>query len=152
MKLNDVLHGARAGGDSGNCRERAAMPASSPLNLDAFGVAQGCFAGAPDDITERHGDRRRASRRVGLSATTRSPARITWLGTQPKNPWVEFDWSNDGICGEAPGNSSARCIVIEWIGAVSAARTPEAARTSAHRPFGCATETSRFVPRGTPDH
>jgi hypothetical protein len=115
MRLNDVLTVSEAGGDSGNCRARAAMPASSPLNLDAFGVAQGCFASAPDTVTTP------TVTGAGISASDYSydPATrtLTWLGTQNKDPWIEFDWSNDGICGDAPGNASARCIVIEWAGA-----------------------------------
>jgi Flp pilus assembly protein TadG len=115
MQLNDVLTVGEAGGDDGHCDFRAEMPAASPLNLDAGGVADGCFSAAPDNLTG-----------LSVSGSGVQPSdwsydplsrTITWLGTNSPNARIEFDWSNDGICGEAPGNASARCIVVEWVGA-----------------------------------
>ena len=115
MQLNDVLDVHEAGGESGRCDFRRLMPSSSPLNLDAAGIADGCLTASPDDITG-----------VTVSGSGVTAAdwnydpvsrTLTWLGTNSPNARIQFDWSNDGVCGEAPGNSSARCIVVEWVGA-----------------------------------
>jgi hypothetical protein len=43
---------------------------------------------------------------------------LTWNDgqLQRQNATVSFSWQNSGVCGEAPDNSSARCIFVEWVG------------------------------------
>jgi hypothetical protein len=114
-----------------------AFPASSPLNLDTFGITQGCFASAPDSIVDASVSVRRtsgpASQRGirGPNGTTcvgttfdycYDPATRTVLwnnaGPAPENQnyQVSFDWSNDGVCGIPPsGNNSGHCLVVEFV-------------------------------------
>jgi len=149
MRLDDVLSVQEGGGDSGACAANAPMPTSSPLNLDSFGVAQGCFASAPDDVTNVRlsGGGVRASD-WSYDPLTRT---VTWLGSGNANPRVDFDWANDGVCGEVPGNSSAQCIVIEWVGARFGGSHPGSGAdfgTSAVRL--CDRDITGSCPQGTP--
>lgn len=115
MQLNDVLTVSEAGGGGGSCGFRAQMPISSPLNLNSAGIANSCFSAAPDNLTgvTVSGPGVRPSD-WSYDAVTRT---ITWLGTNSPNARIGFDWSNEGICGDGPNNASARCIVVEWVGA-----------------------------------
>jgi putative Flp pilus-assembly TadE/G-like protein len=120
LLLEEVLTVHEAGGDSGSCSFQRNFPNASPLNLDVVGSLQGCFSGAPDDITNvrlsASGNPRCCTlgTHYTYSSTTRT---VTWTHPQPRgNVTVSFDWENDGPCGEPPGNSSARCIVVSWQG------------------------------------
>jgi Flp pilus assembly protein TadG len=117
MKLNDVLTVQEAGAGSGTCSVDAVnFPNASPINLDAFGIAHNCFTGAPDTISNVQvtgGPDPITSAMYNYDAATRT---LTWTGPQRQNVTVSFDWQNQGVCGTAPNNASARCILVEWVG------------------------------------
>jgi hypothetical protein len=117
LKLNAVLTVQEAGADLGDCSVNGLnFPNASPINLDAFGVAHGCFATAPDEISSvQITGNQITSSMYSYDSISRT---LTWNDPQlqRQNATVSFSWQNSGVCGEAPSNSSARCILVEWVG------------------------------------
>jgi hypothetical protein len=133
MRISDVLTVAEAGGGSGTCSDTRDFPAASPLSLVTFGNFEGCFSGSPDTISPPI-----LSKRVRGTTTVYQPGiHYNYVPYNPSSPsttgiinWiappsgggefngitVSFDWAVDGACGQPPGNASARCLVVEWIG------------------------------------
>jgi len=100
------------------------------------GASAGCSPADPDnvvgvDITPRHPQ---TPDFVPCPTSTSSNCdyyfdpvtrNVTWLGLPTRAAGqnedrddlvISFQWSNDGICGPAPANASARCLVTSWQG------------------------------------
>jgi Putative Flp pilus-assembly TadE/G-like len=115
MKLTDVLDVHEAGADFGTCSVNGVnFPNASPINLDQFGIAHNCFTAAPDTISNVLVSGNQVT--TGMYTYDAGTRTITWTGPQRQNTTVSFDWRNSGVCGEAPDDSSARCILVEWVG------------------------------------
>jgi hypothetical protein len=137
LRLVDVLRPNEAQPDSGTCGPSSrGFPASSPLNLDTFGIVQGCFTTAPQNIdgpsvTVRRNGGPAAQRGIrGPDGATcggttfdycYNPGTRTILwnpaGPAPENQNynVSFDYVNDGPCGIPPGNNSGHCLVVDYV-------------------------------------
>ncbi len=143
LQIEQVLTVAQAGGTSGSCNNDfdpfdpdGDIVTGQSFSVESFGTFNGCFAAVPDNIVNVVVDGSHPS--VNFTACT-SPGLpsscdyyydpvsrfITWYGPSTATSGgqegrddldVSFDWSNDGICGVAPGNASARCMVISWQG------------------------------------
>jgi hypothetical protein len=123
--LQDVLSVQEAGGDSGSCgaAPRQFTATNRQINLNDFGLFEGCFTQVPDYIENVQMSGRPQIRSTDWSydSATRT---ITWNGAVPQDANISFDWRNDGVCGVAPSNSSARCIRIVWEGATFGGSNP----------------------------
>jgi hypothetical protein len=146
MQIEQVLTVAEASGSSGSCNRAFDAPTDPDNNgdiatgqsfsVESFGIAEGCFAGAPANIRKVHvaGSPPSGNFTACTGPGVPSPCDyyydpatrfVTWYGpgTQQAGSQenrddlqISFDWSNDGICGVAPGNASARCLVVSWQG------------------------------------
>jgi Flp pilus assembly protein TadG len=125
MLLQDVLTVQEAGGDSGSCgaAPRQFTASNRQIDLDDFGLFEGCFSQVPDYIenVQMTGKPKVAATDWSYDSATRT---ITWNGPVPQDANISFDWRNDGVCGVAPGNSSARCIRVIWEGATFGGSNP----------------------------
>jgi hypothetical protein len=119
MRLNAVLTVQEAGAGSGVCSVGAVnFPNASPINLDDFGIDHGCFAAAPDEVSAPQVQDSSGPISDALYSYDSLSRTLTWNDpqVQRQNTTVSFAWQNSGVCGEAPDNSSARCILVEWVG------------------------------------
>jgi hypothetical protein len=146
LQIDQVLTVAEATGPSGSCSGAFDAPTDpnndgdivpgQSFSLDSFGAAKSCFAGAPDSIVNVlvKGSHPSVSFTACTGPGVPSPCDyyydpatrlVTWYGppTAQAGPLenrddlqISFDWSNEGVCGPVPGNSSARCLVVSWHG------------------------------------
>lgn len=124
LTLIDVLDPASAGGDTYQCGPGTrAFPTASPLNLDSYGVAEGCFSSPPDQIipssvtvSKAGGPGSQPLEDVDwrYDEATRE---ITWLPAGPAaedaDYTIGFDFAVGGQCGVPPNNQSGHCIIVE---------------------------------------
>lgn len=140
MKIEAVYEGddpAAIGtvGSSGSCaRNNVDIAAYETIDLDVWGVNQGCFSTAP--VTIRFANVRLAPRGGGPAYVKCVPSAtppaycdytydegehlITWLRPSAADRTrVEFEWSNpgtSGACGSRPSDPNAWCLVLKWAG------------------------------------
>lgn len=138
LKLKAVYRPNEVTPTTQNCGpSQRAFPAASPLNLDTFGIFEGCFTSAPDVVTPTSVT---VSRNTGPQNERgiRGPDGSTCVGTtfdycydpatrnvlwniagpapENQNYNVSFTWANDGPCGTPPaGNNSGHCLVVEYV-------------------------------------
>ena len=142
LDIEEVLTVAQAGGTSGSCGgdfdpfdPDGDILTGQSFSVDAWGSFEGCYASSPDNIVNVVVDGSHPSVNFTPCPTSTSTGcdyyydpsirLVTWLGPPTAQSGsqesrddldISFDWSNDGICGVAPGNASARCLVISWQG------------------------------------
>jgi hypothetical protein len=132
MRIVDVVSVNEAQGGIGTCTTKNSTPVSwttagETLDLNTISNLtsgwQGCPGRIPDSITSvdvtqaKNNDPPCCT--YGVDWTYDDPARtITWLGEVPKDTKVTFEWAidpNSGPCGQIPPNSSAMCVVTQWL-------------------------------------
>lgn len=117
MKLVAVLDANEARADSGSCDKMNDFSTGEQLNLNSFGIAQGCFNAAPDNVTLNRLYSKKQTFVNGTDYTYDALTRtITWRTTPTNQVHVDFDWSFTGPCGTPPSNESSHCIIVEWVG------------------------------------
>jgi hypothetical protein len=143
LQIEDLLTVSEAAGTGGSCNNsfepfdsNGDVVGGQVFSVDAFGSFNGCFGAAPDNITGFDIDPSHGSIPDFVPCPTSTSSgcdyffdpgtrNVTWLGAptqaagQNENRddlQLSFDWSNDGICGPAPNNASARCLVVSWQG------------------------------------
>ncbi len=133
LTILDVVSVQEAEGGVGNCTTKNNNPVSwttagETLQLDTISDAtsgwQGCPTSTPaDDITNVVVTQAKPNDPpcciFGVDYTYDPLSRtITWNGAVPKDTKVSFDWlidPNNGPCGAIPSNSSAMCVVTQWV-------------------------------------
>jgi putative Flp pilus-assembly TadE/G-like protein len=121
MNLTAILTVQQAQAGGGGCSVTRNFPNASPVTLDQLGTADGCFAAPPDSVSTP--TLTNANKKdppcctEGVHYTYDAGTRtITWIFGQSREVDIDFTWNNDGPCGAPPVNSSARCIIVEWVG------------------------------------
>lgn len=123
-KGNDPAAIGTSGSSGKNCNGTRTFPGASPLNLDTFGAAQGCFAGTPNNITnlvltkDKNNDPACCTMGVDYTYDAATHA-VTWIAGRTQTVKISFDWSFNGTagaCGSRPPDPNAICMKTEWEG------------------------------------
>jgi Flp pilus assembly protein TadG len=131
LRLIEVYRPNEVQGQGGTCDVRRAMQNGSFFNLDALGIADGCFTAAPQvvsnvDVAKAGGPGPQPVECTGLPTPscdwTYDDANrlLTWNAGGPagenRNYDITWQWQNQGPCGIPPsGNNSGHCLVVEVV-------------------------------------
>jgi hypothetical protein len=124
-------HDPAVQGTNDTCTAPRQMPgASNPFSVLTFGTLNGCFAAAPDSITNvtitklknnDPGPQPVLGQDYTVDYSNPKDPSVTWItsgpaGPEPQSYNVSFDWQIGGQCGIPPsGNNSGHCLIVEVV-------------------------------------